>query len=694
MSSRRRNGQPASCEPCRKDKVRCDHERPVCGRCQQRDTASWCFYHPAPMTQKVESPAPRSKIQRKIHSGEEFSRKKVQRLSSPTPSSVEITIRSPEADQGLPSGYFGPTSFVSAFDENPVPTPSSSIDTSQLRGDEQLLSSSLLPSFWVPEITKLLSYMTEYSTIKQLVYEFYASSQAALIPSPFMLKSISEMRGIISDGETPRTLHKKTTQILENTAKRFQITTDTKGKDFHKLFTGERLRLEIIGTVYAVAARATFFGLAHDRFSLGSSGSTSAPRIKFARKMLAASDTALQVCRILTPVNDLLLWLLYENWQLSCTLLGDSSSTTWHRLGELSSYILELGLHRDCYKENEVPMFLREIRRRLFAGFYQLDKNFATFLGRPPRISWRYSDSKPPLDISDDILVAEEQEVERALGELDSEGWNVHRVFQRSSWYRLRYRIGRFREEILELSLRPLSPEVADQLRDISFRCTHAWTSMPAHLRYSPSRWDDSLSLAIRIMLLMSYLAYLYNIFLVQRLLAQHDPSAERALLDVSSKLLSAVLLLGRQHEPMIDIQRDFITTIVLYGFSSASVLIKALHTQVRTGQPTAYTGSRAELIRNLSVFISHIELMALPSTLNINHTLFKHASKMFTRILDEVLEYHPPAPTAAPGPSSAGANMEIGVSAGEEWNGSWAADGMEFLDTLDFGVVFDQWVF
>jgi hypothetical protein len=63
-------------------------------------------------------------------------------------------------------------------------------------------------------------------------------------------------------------------------------------------------------------------------------------------------------------------------------------------------------------------------------------------------------------------------------------------------------------------------------------------------------------------MLVLAYMAYLYNIFLVQRLLTQHDRSAEPALLDVSSRLLSSVLLLGRQQEPMIDLQRDFISAV------------------------------------------------------------------------------------------------------------------------------------
>jgi chromatin structure-remodeling complex subunit RSC3/30 len=51
MATPRRNGQLSSCEPCRKSKLRCDHQSPICGRCLCHDQAERCFYHPAPLTQ-------------------------------------------------------------------------------------------------------------------------------------------------------------------------------------------------------------------------------------------------------------------------------------------------------------------------------------------------------------------------------------------------------------------------------------------------------------------------------------------------------------------------------------------------------------------------------------------------------------------------------------------------------------------
>ncbi|KAL3435331.1 hypothetical protein BDV09DRAFT_185100 [Aspergillus tetrazonus] len=620
MSSRRRNGQAASCEPCRKDKVRCDHQLPVCGRCRKRNTESHCYYHPAPLTKDQSYPAIQLGRPRVSRSARKPVRKAPQKAASPTPSSVEIAIRSPETNQSHPPGYFGPTSIVSTLTGSLENTLTPSDDGYQEVGSRH----SVLPSYWVTETTKMLSILTEGPTIERLVCEFYGVTQSAVLPTAFVLSLMNEVRDFIKQSETSQTLHEKTIQVLESTAQRPRVPSDIMGRDFHKLFSGNRMRLEIIGVVYAIAGRASFFGFAQDKFP-AFAGNAFAERHKFSRRMLTASETAVQICRMLTPTNDLTAWMLYENWLLSCMFHGDSSRSskiyswlqhgppTWNRLGELSSCIFELGLHRDSHghKAENIPVFLREVRRRLYAGLYHNDKNIATFFGRPPRVSWRHSDCGLPLDISEEALLGDEQGLERATAELDSEGWNINATFRRASWYRIRYLVSSYREEILELSLRPLDHEAAGRLR----------------------------------------------------LLAQHDSSAEKVLLD-----------------------------IVLYGFSSAGTLIKALQTQARTGNPIPYTGSRAELIRNLSVFNAHIESMARPLTSNINHALFERASKMFTDILDEILES--PLPVSSATANTAEVGMVMNTPAEEDMSSSWAADGMEFLDTLDFNVVFDQWIF
>lgn len=64
-------------------------------------------------------------------------------------------------------------------------------------------------------------------------------------------------------------------------------------------------------------------------------------------------------------------------------------------------------------------------------------------------------------------------------------------------------------------------------------------------------------------MMIISYLAYLYNDFLIQRLIAgKNNPRGNTALLSVSADILSTVLTLGMQREQMVDLRPDFAWTV------------------------------------------------------------------------------------------------------------------------------------
>ncbi|KAL5688418.1 hypothetical protein EMGR_000805 [Emarellia grisea] len=440
--------------------------------------------------------------------------------------------------------------------------------------DESSAASSV-PAWWAKRASEVVGHLVVFPALKQLILEFYGVSQAAVIAAPFILNALSQMQDtyhayLLDQGEAEIPALVET--VLDNTGQKFNAPPTVDGAHFHRLYTGSCLRLEILGVVYALAGRASQFGLGEPKNKLLSS--------RFARRMLAASDTALETCRYLSPVNDLTLWLLHENLLLSTLVLGHSSSVTWHRLGELATCIFELGLHQDSDERIDLPDFLLESRRRLFAAVYQLDKSIVTFLGRPPRISRRHSNCRLPLDISDEALTGSRELAQRSV---TAEGWSCHAVYQRSAWIRVRFLISTFREEILELSLTKPSENREEQL-------------------------------SVKVMLIVSYLAFLYNEFLVQRLLALNSTGYSAALVDVSSTILSTVLTFGRQQEWAVDIHRDFIWTLLLYGFPSASVLLRALQMHASTSQlPSLYP--RGILVRHLSVFISHLESMAGPDT-------------------------------------------------------------------------------
>ena len=116
-----------------------------------------------------------------------------------------------------------------------------------------------------------------------------------------------------------------------------------------------------------------------------------------------------------------------------------------------------MGLHRYQPPESGVPFFLSETRKRIFATSYRTDKNFATFVGRPPRLPYQYCDAALPLEIDNDEAFLEGPALEAALQKVRPDGWNIagrsDGKLRGTAVIRLRYTTSRLREKVLELSL-------------------------------------------------------------------------------------------------------------------------------------------------------------------------------------------------------------------------------------------------
>jgi Fungal specific transcription factor domain. len=119
-------------------------------------------------------------------------------------------------------------------------------------------------------------------------------------------------------------------------------------------------------------------------------------------------------------------------------------------MGELSTTIFAYGLHQES---TNAPFFLREMRNRVMVAAYTIDKALATFLGRPPLISWRYCDIPMPLDLSWDEISAEPPIRDVAIANLNTDGWNKNGTLHMGTWARLSFLTSVIREKILELSL-------------------------------------------------------------------------------------------------------------------------------------------------------------------------------------------------------------------------------------------------
>lgn len=124
----------------------------------------------------------------------------------------------------------------------------------------------------------------------------------------------------------------------------------------------------------------------------------------------------------------------------------------WRALGDLSTVIFTLGLNQPS-SDDDTPFWLSETRKRIMGSAYNADKQLATFLGRPPRLSWRFCNITLPLDISFREVVAEPSVRDMAISRLDADGWSKTKSDSQAIWVRVALLMGPVRESILELSL-------------------------------------------------------------------------------------------------------------------------------------------------------------------------------------------------------------------------------------------------
>ena len=126
----------------------------------------------------------------------------------------------------------------------------------------------------------------------------------------------------------------------------------------------------------------------------------------------------------------------------------------YSQFGEMVSCIHAMGIHRTDPPESSVPFFLSEARKRVFAASYRADKNIATFLGRPPRLTYHYCDVGLPLDIDDDSLVLDRPSLDKVISQLTPDGWGTFNGGLRpATVIRLRYMVAMLREQMVGLSL-------------------------------------------------------------------------------------------------------------------------------------------------------------------------------------------------------------------------------------------------
>lgn len=157
--------------------------------------------------------------------------------------------------------------------------------------------------------------------IEDLIHHNFLRSQVFTVAAPIVLgafphvKSIVEQESSAAGGIKNDVLSAK---ISQNTLSPLIIPTSITAREFHSLFTGQNLRWEFIGFLFACAGRLALAKPATSSIFVNANGEV-VYRDRFCHEMMMASRTCVALCRHNgAVVNDLLIWLLYENVRNAC----------------------------------------------------------------------------------------------------------------------------------------------------------------------------------------------------------------------------------------------------------------------------------------------------------------------------------------------------------------------------------------
>ncbi|KAL2868408.1 putative C6 transcription factor [Aspergillus lucknowensis] len=624
----RRNGLLQSCEPCRKSKLKCDHGRPVCGRCIAKNRIQVCFYHPAPMT-KQGGPGPAGPVKRPRLESSEYS------ASTADYPGLRVTSEPPSANPG----YLGSTSFSAVLTEHR--TDISFEEDSAATGGVLVKP---IDRFRLQSGLEVLKFLHRSTICDTLIRKFYAGHLMAVVSNIVMEAILKSLRRVFDSLDSSQNLETQlqdlVSQIFRSSAHPLTSHSSMTVEEYCGMFTGKNLRWEAVGIVLATSGIA-MMSTADTDPDFSRVAPDAQARDMLRAQVIEASNICLGFCDTPASVNELLGFYQYNDMLLRTQYYGDTSYLAWRRLGSLTATIYAAGLHQESTGAQDCPAFLHQWRKGCFASAFYADKCLSTFVGRPPFINYRYCALSPPMDLSDEELIAGGERLSQAISNLDAAGWNPRGNDLRVSMKRLRFLLAVLREQALEIALGTFDDtDILRKYNEVIETAQETWNACPSHLRYDRHIKTDRDPTSITFARRHIYLDYLYTLFLVQRMVVKRTNTGHEALFSTSREVLSLIIEMTGDRDMTEDTSIHQSWIALYYGLPSASILAFELLRQTKEPGPHPVMPPRAELIRNLSIFVSCLSWAARPG--QGNYRTCKAVEKKLSDILDQILDPQP----------------------------------------------------
>ncbi|KAJ9130756.1 C6 transcription [Pleurostoma richardsiae] len=731
-SKYRRNGKLQSCEPCRRSKLRCDHTVPVCQRCIKRRRTDECVYHPHPLTQspRHRSPAiPTPSASSATHDSPQAPVQSIEPVltewhvaSVPTlplqlhhdaagPIHVHRAASAPPLEYARESGarvnpgFVGDTSYSSIFSEGLGNLELAGIDLEAPPAQAMTISNER-----IVRGCQTLFFLKDRHMVNRFVSRFYEINedtggmggqlmikewlQKLWIQHGDVLVGQTCLSGHLPGHQDPQKIRRLSELIWRNTQKPLAFDGKTTAMEWLALGTGPNIRWEVIGLIAAeIGMCATCLDPSEPFFT-----EHKVTRHVLSRKMLEISQTCLSFCRECEMLDDMFIWLLLENACLHRAVKGDRSYGAYRATGEVNDAVISMGLHQGSKPSCKVPFFLAELRNKAFLAAYIMEVGLATFLGRPPRLSHRYSSLELPKDLSESQLFLEGPELEAAIAELDENGYSKVGKVHRMTWMRSCAGYAPRREDILDLALGNYTSEEILQRADmIHAKMNEHWATLPPFI--AKARYEDvdfakmpPLEMLLRSAVRQGARA---NELLLQRVLIRKTGASPEKLISTAREIFRDILQITQRHDITSMFHVDFTSLLVAHGLRSGAIIaVELLKQELLPVYPERPLLPKSQTIQDLSVFAAR--LGAVDPT-DGSFSMCEQGRKVITRILDKILtptpagQHHPACcrQSQPPQEQSHGARqMDIDdPTSGAAMDTNFAAQDVSAAVLGDFGV-------
>ncbi|KAH8898343.1 hypothetical protein GQ53DRAFT_742414 [Thozetella sp. PMI_491] len=670
----RRNGKLQSCEPCRKSKLRCDHTVPVCGRCIKRRCIDQCIYHPNPLTQpRKTTPTPGPSLPTPsascstthgsppdvVQSIEQSIEQSVEQSSydpypcvaaqTPLPRIVErpphtcaphraasAPLLDTRAHEPVPANqghrFFGATSYSSIFAEG--------LDNIEALPEAPAEKTMAISADRIAKGCEVLMFLKKRAMINQFVSRWYeiCEDTSAVTLDPIVKEWLMKLWLHHSDTltfENPEKVRKLSELIWRNTQTPLKVEGKTTLLEFARMATGHNLRWEVVGLIASnVGLFATTVDPSDDCLK-----NHKTTRHGLFKSMVEVAETCLSFCRDCGAFEDIFAWLLGETAGVVQALKGDTSFAAYRASGEAIDFIIASGWHLGSRPSANLPFFLAETRNRVVAFTYSMEIGIAAFLGRPPRLSYRYCNVPKPMDLTDRQISLPEHELAKVLADLDEHGNHKNGRITRMTYYRCCFGLYPRREDIVDLALGDYTrEEVVARARVIQQKTDELWACFPAAMVKTRDESLDLRNLSPLETLHKSAMkqGFRANELLLQRVLIRKAGASSERLIQLAREILSDILLISQRHDISALFKMDVTAILTVHGLRSAAILgVELLKQEQLPVYPEKPLLPRSQTIQDLSVFANRLGAV---DPLDGAYSMCQQGRKLVVRLLDKIL--------------------------------------------------------